>query len=149
MPLKRRCFDKSYKKIDLHISSDAPLESICIVAYVRVEYADGGELSFVIGKCRMAPMKQQVFAKLELQATLYSVRLRQLITEDHHVNIQTVTHWTDSMTVLQRLQSAQNIQQILAANRVGEIMDKSAVDEWRHLKGTMNPADVGTRGVTV
>ena len=35
------------------------------------------------------------------------------------------------------------------ANRVGEILDQSTVDEWRHVKGTMNPADIGTGGVTV
>ena len=34
-------------------------------------------------------------------------------------------------------------------NRNGEILDQSTVDEWRHVKGTMNPTDIGTRGVTV
>ena len=107
MPLKRCYFDKSYKKIDLHIYSDASLESMCIVAYLRAENVDGVELSLVIGKCRIAPVKQQTIPKLELQAALYSVGLRQLITEDYDVKIQTVTHWTDSMTFLQWLHSAQ------------------------------------------
>ena len=35
------------------------------------------------------------------------------------------------------------------AKRVEEIMDGSKVDEWRHIKGTMNLADIGARGVTV
>ena len=149
MPLERRYFDKRYKKMDLHIFSDASLESMCIVAYLRAEDDDGVELSFVIGKCRIAPMKQQTIPKLELQAALYSVRLRQLISADHDIQIQTVTHWTDSMTVLQWLHSAHKRQQVFVANRVGEILDQSTVDEWRHVKGTMNPADIGTRGVTV
>ena len=93
-------------------------------------------------------MKQQTIPKLELQAALYSVRLRQLITEDHDIQIHTVTHWTDSMTVLQWLHSGKK-QQVFVANRVGELLDKSTVDEWRHVKGTMNPADTGTSGVTV
>ena len=149
MPLKRRYFEKRYKKIDLHIFSDASLESMCIVAYLRAEDDEGVELSFVIGKCRIAPMKQQTIPKLELQAALYSVRLRELITENHDIQIQTVTHWTDSMTVLQWLHSAHKKQQVFVANRVGEILDQSTVDEWQHVKGTMNPADIGTRGVTV
>ena len=110
---------------------------------------EGAELANVNGKCRIAPMKQQTIPKLELQAALYSVRLRQLISEDHDIHIQTVTHWTDSMTVLQWLHSAHKKQQVFVANRVGEILDQSTVDEWRHVKGTMNPADIGTRGVTV
>ena len=104
MPLKRHYFDRSYQKIDLHIFSDAFLESMCIVAYVRAGDDDGVELSFVTGKCRVAPMKQHTIPKLELQAALYSVR--QLITEDNDIQIQTVTHWTDSMTVFHWLHSA-------------------------------------------
>ena len=130
MPLERRYFDKRYNKKDLHIFSDASLESMCIVAYLRAEDEDGGELSFVIGKFSIAPLKQQTIPKLELQAALYSVRLRQLITEDHDIQIQTVTHWTDSMTVLQWFLSAHKKQQVFLAKRVGEIPDQSTVDEW-------------------
>ena len=35
------------------------------------------------------------------------------------------------------------------ANRVGEVLDQPTVDEWRPVKGTMNPADIGSRGVIV
>ena len=101
MPLKRRYFDKSYKKKDLHNLLDASLESMCILAYLRADDEDGVEFSIFFEKCRIAPMQNQTIPKLELQAALYSVRLRQLITEDHDIKIQTVTHWTDSMTVLQ------------------------------------------------
>ena len=149
MPLKRRYFDKNYKKMDLHIFSDASLESICIVAYLRAEIEDVVDLSFVIGKCRIATMKQQKIPKLELQATLNSVRLRQLITEDHVIKIQTVTHWRDSMTLLQWLHSSHRRQQVFVANIVGEVLDQSTIDEWRHLKATITPADIGRRGVTV
>ena len=74
MPLKRRYFDKSYKKMDLRNFSDASLESMCMVAYLRAVDVGGVELSFVIGICRISPMKQQTIPKLELQAALYSVR---------------------------------------------------------------------------
>ena len=74
MPLKRRYFDKSYTKMDLHNFSDASLESMCMVAYLRAVDVGGVELSFVIGICRNAPMEQQTIPKLELQAALYSAR---------------------------------------------------------------------------
>ena len=151
MPLKIRYFGRTYEKRDLHIFFDASLESMCIVAYVRAADEDGVVLSIVFGKCRVAPMKQQTIPKLKLQAALYSVRLRQLITEDHDILIHTVTHWTDSMTVLQWLHSAHKKQQqlVLVANRIREVLDRSTVGEWRHVKGTMIPADMGTRWVTV
>ena len=124
-------------------------QSFCIVAYLGAENVDEVELSFVVGKCRISPMKQQTILKQELQAALYSVRLRHLITEDYDIKIQTVTHWTNFMTVLQWLHSAHKRQQVFVANSVVEILDQSTVDERRHVKGTMNPADIGTRGVTV
>ena len=53
------------------------------------------------------------------------------------------------MTVLQWLHFAHKTQQIFVASKVEEILDESTVDEWGHMKGTMNPADISTRGVTV
>ena len=117
--------------------------------YQVPEDVNGVELPFVIRKCRIAAMKQQTVPKLELQAALYSVRLRQLIAEDHDIKIQTLTHWTDSMMVLQWLHSSHKRQQVFIANGVGKILDQSTVDELRHVKGTMNPSDIVTRGVTV
>ena len=148
-PLKRRFFMSQFDRVDLHIFSDASLDSMCIVAYMRALTSNGTEVSFVTGKCRIAPMKQQTIPKLELQAALYSVRLRQLIEKEHDIKMDSVTHWTDSMTVLRWLHAAHKKQQVFVANRVGEILDQSTLDEWRHVKGSMNPADIGTRGVTL
>ena len=85
--------------MQLHIFSDASLEAMCIVAYFRGELEDGIEVSFVLGKCRIAPIKQLSIPRLELQAALYSVRLRKLIIQEHDLPINGVTHWTDSVTV--------------------------------------------------
>ena len=72
LPLSRRFFDKSNKKLDLHFFSDASLESMCNVAYLQAEDDDGADLLFVIRRCRVAPMKQQTISKLQLQAALCS-----------------------------------------------------------------------------
>ena len=149
MNLERNYFTTKPEVVELHIFSDASLEAMCMVAYLRAETANGVQLCFVVGKCRIAPMKQQTIPKLELQAALYAVRLRQLITQGHDIAIANVYHWTDSLTVLQWIHSARKKQQVFVANRIGEILDSSSVDEWRHVKGTMNPADIGTRGMTV
>ena len=109
---------------------------------------DGVELSFVTGKCRIAPLKKQTILKLELQAALYSVRLRKLITEGRNIQIKAVSLWTDSMSVLQWLDSSHKKQKLFVANRNGQTLDQVTIDEWKHMKGTKNPADIGTRRVT-
>ena len=71
--LRPRYFMSQFDKVNLHIFSDASLDSMCIVAYMRALTSTGTEVYFVTGKCRIAPMKQQTTPKLELQAALYSV----------------------------------------------------------------------------
>ena len=56
--LIRNCFSDNPKNVQLHLFSDASLETMCIVAHFRTEVTDGVEVSFVLGKCRIAPIKQ-------------------------------------------------------------------------------------------
>ena len=81
MVLKRTYFESGVNKVDLHIFSDASLEAMCMVAYLRKQ--EKGEVAFVIGKCRVAPIRNMTVAKLEMQAAVFGVRLRELILEEH------------------------------------------------------------------
>ena len=144
--LPRKYFSATPKNVQLHIFSDASLDAMCIVAYFRAEVNDGKEISFVLGKCRITPIKQLSIPRLELQAALYSVRLRTLIVKEHDLRIDSGTHWTDSVTVLQWLHSADKKQNVFVAKRAAEILESSTIDEW---KGELNSSDIGTRGTTI
>ena len=87
--------------------------------------------------------------KLELQAAFYGVRLRKQILNKHDVKIDKIFLWTDSSTVLQWLQAAHKKQQVFVANRAAEILESSSMDQWRHVKGIENPADIRTRGMSI
>ena len=137
------------KNVQLHIFSDASLEAMCIVACFRGETEEGIEVSFVVGKCRIATIKQLSIPRLELQAVLYSVRLRKLIIQEHDLPINSFTHWTDSVTVLQWLNSADKRQNVFVANRAADILENSTIDEWKHIRGELNTSDIGTRGITI
>ena len=104
--LPRRYFSAIPQNVQLHIFCDASWEAMCIVAYFRAETDTGNEVSFVLGKCRIAPIKQIYIPRLELQVALYSVRLRKLNVEEHDFLIDSVTHWTGSIIILQWLHSA-------------------------------------------
>ena len=84
-----------------------------------------------------------------MQAAVFGVRLRELILEEHDIEIDRTVHWTDSTTVLQWLHSANKKQQVFLANRVAEILGSSTIDQWRLVEGKLNPADIDTRGLTV
>ena len=122
---------------------------MCIVAYFRAKTGAGNEMSFVLGKCRITLIKQLSNPRLGLQAALYSVRLRKLIVEEHDLLYDSVTHWTDAITVLQGLHSADRKPNVFFANRAAEILEAATIDEWKQIKGELNPSVIGTRGITV
>ena len=69
----QRYFESGVNKVDLHIFSDASLEAMCMVAYLRKQ--ENGEVAFVIGKCIVAPIRNITVAKLEMQAAVFGLRL--------------------------------------------------------------------------
>ena len=34
------------------------------------------------------------------------------------------------------------------ANRAAETVENSTIDNWEHIRGDLNPSDIGTRGIT-
>ena len=98
---------------------------------------------------RQGRISQQKILKTELQAALYAVRLSQINIERHDITVAKDYHRTHSFTVLPRVHSAHKMQQMLVVNRIGERLDCSNINEWRHAKGTENPRDTGTHGMTV
>ena len=145
--ITRLYFENEGTNLRLHIFTDASEEAMCIVAYLQDEAAL--KLTYVIGKCRVAPIRHMTIPKLELQAAVYGVRLRKQLLNEHDVRIDKIYHWTDSSRVLQWLQAAHNRQQVFVANRAAEILENSYMDQWRHVKGVENPADIGTRGMSI
>ena len=144
-PSAASTIDRNFYMDDLVKSVDSPQAA----EVFRAEVNDGVEVSFVLGKCRIALIKQLSIPRLELQAAVYSVRLRTLFVQEHDLRIDSVTHWTDSVTVLQWLHSADKKQNVFVANRAVQILENSTIDEWKHVKGEMNPSDIGTRGITI
>ena len=51
--------------------------------------------------------------------------------------------------MLEWLQSAHKQQQVFVANRAAEILENSSIDQWIHVKGIENPADIGTREMSI
>ena len=97
----------------------------------------------------MASIRHMTIPKLELQAAVYGIRLRKQILKEHDVRIKKIYHWTNSSTVLQWLQAAHKKQQAFVANRAAEILENSSMDQWRPVKGVENPANIGTRGMSI
>ena len=97
----------------------------------------------------MAPIRHNTIPKKELQAAVYGIRLRKQILNEHDVKIDKIYHWINSSTVLQWLKAVHKKQQVFVENRAAEILECSSMDQWRHVKGVENPADIGTPGMFI
>ena len=148
--IDRRYFSTAKDKWELHVFADASEDTMCAVVYLRSKPKEySANLAFVIGKCRVAPMRHLSIPRLELQAAVMAVRLKEQIVKEHERKIHICNFWSDSTTVLQWIHSSHRKQQVFVANRVAEILDTTNVSQWSHVSGINNPADIGTRAIDV
>ena len=148
--IDRRYFNRERDKTELHVFADASEDTMCAVAYLRSQPKEySADLAFVIGKCRVAPMRHLSIPRLELQAAVMAVRLKEQIVKEHEKEINNCSFWSDSTTVLQWIHSSHRKQQVFVANRVAEILDTTDVSQWKHVSGINNPADIGTRAINI
>ena len=146
----RRHFNRERDKAELHVFSDASEDTMCAVAYLRSQpKEDSADSAFIIGKCRLAPMSHLPITRLELQAAVMALRLKEQIVKEHEMQINSCSFWSESSTVLQWIHSSHRKQQVFVANRVAEILDTTDVSQWKHVSGTNNPADIGTRAINI
>ena len=57
--------------------------------------------------------------------------------------------WTDSRIVLSYIRNESKRFKVFVANRVSKIRQLSEPDQWHHIPGEDNPADVLSRGCSV
>ena len=148
--IDRRYFNREREKTELHVFADASEDTMCTVAYLRSQpkrYSD--DLAFVIGKFRVAPMRHLSIPRLELQAAVMAVRLKEQIVKEHEMEINSGSFWSDSTTVLQWIHSSHRKQQVFVADRVAEILDTTDVSQWKRVSGINNPADIGIRAINI
>ena len=82
--------------------------------------------SFVIGKARLAPIKQMSIPRLELSGAVLACRLYGFLTNELEITIDQVTFWTDSMIVLGYIKNVSRRFKTFVGNRLGVIHDATS-----------------------
>ena len=83
----------SIKEVELHIFSDGSRVGYSAVAYLRlVDQDDTIHCCFVLGKARVAPIREITIPRLELSAAVISVKLNKIIQEELDIELNSVTY---------------------------------------------------------
>lgn len=133
--------------VQRHMFSDATEYAYAASAYLRLSGPCGHiQCSFVFGKCHNSPVKRPTIPRLELMASLMTVRM---IKAELDLPVDHVTFWTDSLTVLQYIRNETRRFHCFVATRLEEIHEHTTLAQWHHVPGILNPADDGSRGLPI
>ncbi|XP_059047181.1 uncharacterized protein LOC131842620 [Achroia grisella] len=128
----------------IHTFSDASQYAYSGCVFLRSEYAGVVTVQLVLAKARVTPVKPITMPRLELIAALLATRLCTEAKYALQLNCKEY-YWTDSSIVLAWIRRGIGLN-VFVHNRIKEITDRSHVDDWHHVPGELNPADLPSRG---
>jgi len=159
---KSRCFFNKQKgmpkSVELFAFGDASNKAYAAAVYVKGTYKDGTSSSeLVFSKTRVTPikmvedgLKMESIVRLELLAALITARALEYVLKGLSPKLQvTRCHcFTDSMINLHRIKNGPEKYKVWVGHRISEILSLTTKEQWRHCPGTLNPADLPSRGLT-
>jgi Pao retrotransposon peptidase/Family of unknown function (DUF5641)/Protein of unknown function (DUF1759)/Putative peptidase (DUF1758)/Integrase zinc binding domain len=146
--IKRHCIVSNPEQVELHGFCDASIEAYGACVYLRSSNTEGKvHVSLICAKSKVAPMKQQSLARLELCGALLLAKLVHRVLAILETSIDDVTLWCDSTIVLNWITMVSSKLHTFVGNRVAAIQQIAGSYRWRHISGHLTPADIISRGL--
>ncbi len=132
----------------LHHFCDASEVGLGIVSYLRLtNHKDEVHIVFIMGKAKVAPLKQTTISRVELVAAVVAVRIDRMLKTELQIPLEELMYWTDSTSVLKYIASMTARFKTFVANRVAIIQTLSKVTQCNYVSSKLNSADVASRGM--
>jgi len=123
-----RCYFQSpITQPSIHCFADASLKAYGAIVFIVQQ----DQVSFVMAKSRVAPLKFLTLPRLELMATLVATRLVRLVLDTLSLQDPPVYFWSYSQIVLHWVQSEKQLPAYVQ-NRVGEMRSQHPTAKWRY-----------------
>ena len=148
--IPRRYFTSLWSEnphLSLHGFGDASPQAYGACIYLVLRGESGCETSLVMSRARVAPLKNISLPRLELLGSLLLARLMDYVRKSLKLGDVKCHCWTDSTVALAWIKGDPSQWKTFVQNRVSEIQRLTDRNLWRHCPGTVNPADLVTRGI--
>ena len=137
-------FQEPIREVDLHVFGDTSGKGTSAVVYAVVHQDSGSSQGLLAAKARLAK-KNMSIPPLELISAHMAANLVANVKDAlQGFPIGDIYGWLDSTVALHWIKGNGNYKQFVA-NRVKLIREKSYIN-WRHVRTSENPADIGSRG---
>ena len=151
--LVRRCLKSTrpgkVSLTEVHNFADASQYAYGAVSYLRtVDEAGNVNVSFLMGKSRLAHLRPATVPRLELSAAVLATEMDQALKKELEIHVDGSVFWTDSTSVLQYIRNTSKRFHTFVANRLTVIHENTKPFQWRYVPSELNPADDASRGVT-
>ena len=135
--------------LELHHFSDASEKAYGCCTYLRCINKDGHiHTALIMSKSRIAPLKTLTIPRLELQAAVLAAQVDGMLRKELDLQLTRSHFWVDSEIVLRYIKNEDRRFQVFVANRASIIRRSTEPDQWHHIPGCDNPADIISRGCT-
>ncbi len=129
----------------LHGFGDASKYAYCAMIFLVCETTKGIYVKLLCSKTRVAPLKVLSINRLELMSVLVTLMETVRNALGSQLKVDSVRFLLDSQTALFWIYN-QGEWKNFVQHRVNEILRLSRKEDWGHVAGKENPADIGSRG---
>ncbi|GBN29199.1 hypothetical protein AVEN_113976-1, partial [Araneus ventricosus] len=143
-----RCITKELSpnsELSLHVFCDASKTAYASCVFLRTEIDGTITCQLVQARARVAPIKAITIPRLELLACTIGSRLANTTKSDLGLEDVPICCWSDSVNVLYWIKGKENWGTFVNY-RVQEIRRLTNPEDWKHIAGILNPADLPSRG---
>lgn len=138
---------KSPTSEELHMFCDSSQTAYGAVLYYVTADENHRSSHLIYAKSRVAPLASLSIPRLELLSAVLGAQIMDKFRTI--LNITSCFYWTDSMVVYHQIRSSQNKFDSFVVHKIGLIHTLSQREDWHHVPGILNPADIISRGSTV
>ena len=144
-----RCMTLSHAEdLSLHVFCDASKSAYATCIFLRSETANSVSCQLVQARSKVAPMKNTSIPRLELLACCIGARLAKSVVIDLQLQNIPKFFWSDSADALYWIKGSENWAPFVY-NRIKEIRSLTELEDWHHVPGSLNAADLPSRGCSV